>query len=274
MPQKSGNCVSVSQIRRNFAAMKRTAILLLLLAVLAVPAAAQEVTSRPRLLPEIQTAERCDSATIRLIDTPLESDSLSQAASFRPLVLCTPWSLGGPGMWSLHEGLNANVGFSVSVGLGKHSPSGAGFGEHFAAAYATPFGKDKRWVGALGFYVNRLDWDRFHNTEAGVAGLLGYRVNDRCSVYAYGTYNFLPDLSHGPNPYVMRYGAYPGGWGTAYPFDPYSQLRSSIGAAVEFKLGDDAFWSLVSIAVNCYLESRKENYEPPKTLGGGGNWPR
>lgn len=254
--------------------MKRPLILLQLLAALAVPAAAQEVNSLPKLADELLEEVHCDSAATALIAAPAETDSLLQPVPYRPLVLCTPWGLGDPGMWSLHEGLNANVGFSVSVGLGKNSPSGAGFGEHFAAAYATSFGKYKRWVGALGFYVNRLDWDRFHNTEAGVAGLLGYHVNDRCSLYAYGNYNILPTSPHGLTPYAMRYGVYPGGWGTAYPFDPYSQLRSSIGAAVEFKLGDDAFWSLVSIAVNCYLESRIENYEPPKTLGGGGNWPR
>lgn len=271
--------------------MKRFFIFILLLAAMAVPAVAQEDLVCPTLAHEIQEEVNRDSSAIHLIDTTIDTDSLSLDKSVRPYFLCSPWSLGGYGMWSLHEGLNANVGFSITAGLGKHSPRGVGFGEHFAAAYATSFGKDKRWFAALGFYANRFDWDRYHNTEAGLAGLLGYNLNDWCSLYTYGTYNFMPASTGNSSIYTLRYGAYPMGYGLGSTLDPYAQQRGRVGAAVDFKVGDDSFWAcIIGIALECVFQDKYhapngsafpsldslvrpfDHIDTPKSAGGGGNW--
>lgn len=271
--------------------MKRIALSTLLLTACAAPVAAQEDASRPKLAHEILEESRRDSQSARLIDMPVGTDSISRDVCDRQYLIYSPWALGGPAAWSLHEGLNASVGFSVTAGLGKHRPKGAGFGEHFAAAYATSFGKEKRWVGVLGLYANRFDWGSYHGTEAGFAGILGYNVNEWCNLYAYGTYNFVPRSDYGLHPCALRYGwgGYPMGYGSCTPFGPYGQLRGRIGAAAEFKIGSHA---AISIAVERDFYDQRQalpvapppvpdnNKRPfgvadvPNSAGGGGNWHR
>lgn len=177
------------------------------------------------------------------------------------------------GLGGLHEGLNVEVGFSVSAGLGKNRVKGAGFGEHIAAVYAMPFSKDKRWWGSFGVYGDRLDWGSYNRVEGGIEGMLGYRVNDRINLYVYGAYNFIPGRENGLNPYFgslpygycpygysagclpYGYGGYAyspygygyGGYGPCgygyggygpYGYGPYGNLRGRIGAAAEFKIGE------------------------------------
>lgn len=227
---------------------------LLLLPFVAVPlsaAAQSDSTATTKLTHELLAEARRDSAAVRIIDLPLAGspasrlDMMPAAAFYGPWV--APWGVGGPYAWSLHEGFNARVGFSVSAGLGKHRPKGAGFGEHFAAAYAVPFGKDKRWIGALGVYADRLDWGSYHRTEAGIAGIIGYSVNDWCNLYAYGAYNAIPGHASGPNPFALRYGGLGygcGPWGYGACLDPYANLRGRVGVAAEFKVSPSFSFSV------------------------------
>ena len=190
-----------------------------------VSAVADSVRRRPLLTHEILAA----------------ADTLQNADTGTTIAL--PWS-DGRYPWVLHEGFNAEVGMSVSASFGKNRRKGAGFGEHLAMAYAMPFGKDKRWVGAVGVYAARSDWGAWNQTEAVIAGLLGYRAADWCNLYVYGTYNFVPGGQHyGRYPYDGWYGCYGGPWGNAWntcPYDPYANLRGRIGAAAEFKIGRNA----------------------------------
>lgn len=196
-----------------------------------VPTSGDSLRRRPLLTHEILAASA---------DTLSVSDGES---------IALPWS---PGRypWRLHEGVNAEVGVSVSASFGKNRRKSAGFGEHLALAYAMPFGKDKRWLGAIGVYGARMDWGTWHQTEAGIAGILGYRAADWCNLYLYGSYNFVPGDSYcGRYPYYGCYGGYGGPWGSgwdAYPFDPYANFRGRIGAAAEFKIGRNAS---ISVAV-------------------------
>ena len=190
-----------------------------------VSAVADSVRRRPLLTHEILAA----AETLQNADTGT--------------TIALPWS-DGRYPWVLHEGFNAEVGMSVSASFGKNRRKGAGFGEHLAMAYAMPFGKDKRWVGAVGVYAARSDWGSWNQTEAGIAGLLGYRAADWCNLYVYGAYNFVPGGQHyGRYPYEGWYGCCGGPWGSAWstsPYDPYANLRGRIGAAAEFKIGRNA----------------------------------
>lgn len=188
-----------------------------------VLAPADSVRQRPLLTHEILAAAAADT-------TALPDEACDVALPLDP----------ARAPWALHEGLNAEVGMSVSASFGKNRRKGVGFGEYLTLAYAKPFGKDKRWMGAAGLYVSRADWGRWHQTEAGIAGMLGYRVNDWCNLYAYGAFNLAPGGQYGG---CYPYGGYCGGvgglWGgwDAYPYDPYARLRGKVGAAVEFKVG-------------------------------------
>lgn len=237
--------------------MKRLMHILFSIFAAAPVAVAQE--ERPRLAHDILAEEQHDAEGSVLVDLPM-GRSMSSQLDMLPSYSCTsPWTRGaGLGYWRLHEGLNAEVGFSVSGAFGKGSPQGVGLGEHIAAAYAMPFGKDKRWIGAFGISADRLDWGGYNSTTVGLNGLLGYHVNDRVNLYVWGTYNFVTRQSGGPNPYAYAYGpwgyspwGYGGyaGWGYGgygygpYGYGPYgydlnANLRSRIGAAAEFKLGD------------------------------------
>lgn len=259
---------SVSQFRCKFAPVKRIINILPLLFA-AVPVTAAQVDNdtisdnvvRPRLAHDILAEEQRESESALLVELPMGRSMRSQLDMAPSYAYTSPWAHGaGPGYWRLHEGFNAEVGFSVTGAFGKGSPKGAGFGEHIAAAYAMPFGRDKRWIGALGVYADRLDWGGYNRTEAGVSGMLGYHVNDWMDLYVYGSYNFIAGQDSGPNPYAYAYGPWGyspygyggyGAWGYGgygygpyacgygpYGYDPYGNLRARVGAAAQFKLGE------------------------------------
>ena len=137
---------------------------------------------------------------------------------------CSPWYMGtyGPS-WNLHEGFNAQLSMSLSAGLGKHAPSGVGFGQSAAFAYALPL--NQRFSLAAGVYAQHMDWGAYRNTDVGFSAVLGYKVNDVVSLYAYGTKSFKPKddfRSVGYFPLYMDY------------------VRDRIGAMAEFKIGENA----------------------------------
>ena len=137
---------------------------------------------------------------------------------------CSPWYMGtyGPS-WYLHEGFNAQLSMSISAGIGKHAPSGVGFGQSAAFAYALPL--SKRFSLAAGVYAQNMDWGAYHNTDVGFSAVLGYKVNDVVSLYAYGTKSFKPKDDFRSVGYFPMYMDY---------------VRDRIGAMAEFKIGENA----------------------------------
>lgn len=125
--------------------------------------------------------------------------------------------------WRLHEGFNAQFGMSLSAAFGHGAPRGVGFGQHAAFAYALPAGK--RLSFAAGVYAANMDWGGLRRTEGGVAGIIGYRLSDAVSLYAYATKRFTPDE------YGHRCGMFP-----VFLYEP----KERIGAMAEIKLGKSA----------------------------------
>ncbi len=147
---------------------------------------------------------------------------------------CAPWDYGlyGP-TWRLHEGFNAQFALSLTAAFGHGAPSGVGFGQSAALAYALPLGK--RFDVAAGVYAAHLDWGGYQRTEGGFAALLRYRLTDRVSLYAYGSKRFLPTRH-------LRQDFFP-----LYLPAP----KDRIGAMAEFKIGSNAMIQ-VSVERNSY----------------------
>ncbi|MGM9687782.1 MAG: hypothetical protein ACI3YD_01910 [Alloprevotella sp.] len=159
-----------------------------------------------------------------------------------PMLPTSPWGYAwlpdawGLSPWPLHEGMNAQFGMSLSVGLGKHAPKGVGFGQSAALAYVLPL--NNRWSLAAGVYARNMDWGGWHTTDGGVTGIIGYQLSEVVSLYAYGSKSFLPtDRS-----FRFRHALAP-----TYLFEPKERL----GAAAEFKLGEKAVIG-VSVEHNKY----------------------
>lgn len=141
-----------------------------------------------------------------------------------------PPSAGFPcGGWRLHEGFNAQLGMSLSVGVGRHAPRGAGFGQNAAFAYVLPL--SRRFSAAAGVMVDRLDWGRYSYTDASVAAALRFEATERFSLYAYAAHSLTP-ASHRPWSYLR---------------DPFSAPpRERVGVMGELKLGENA---MISVSV-------------------------
>ena len=152
--------------------------------LLASPAAAQEAR-------EVRTVP--DSVAAAQVAAPADSIAAQSENYYpiTPLFACSSplfselsFMGGGPGglVWPLHEGFNAAFSASVTAGLGKHAPRGAGWGQTAAFAYMMPLGKKFSFAG--GVYADHFTWGPFGFTDVGLAAQLGYRVNDRVALYA------------------------------------------------------------------------------------------
>ena len=170
-----------------------------------------------------------------IISLPIATEAFSPFS--RPLF---PLAATGLGLydWRLHEGFNAQLGMDVTVAFGKNAPSGAGFGQHMAMAYALPL--SKRFTAAIGIYGNNFDWGSSSQREAGIAATIGYRVNDAINVYAYGSKTFFSSGTFG-----LR-GMYP-------PLYRFPSER--IGAMAEFKIGENA---------SIHISVEHQSYDVPK----------
>lgn len=169
----------------------------------------------------------------------LASDTIAPASGevalpwFEPSLTAGGYGLAGCGLcgglyapaWRLHEGFNAELGLSLSAGLGKHAPRGVGFGQTAAFAYLLPV--TKRLSVAAGIFASNMDWGAWRRTDAGVAGVMAYQLSDRVSLYAFGSKTFLP-REEGFNK-------------RRDPFPLFFDLpRDRFGAAAEFKIGNNA----------------------------------
>ena len=204
--------------------MKRT-FFLLILVLLSWKPTLQAQTVEDKLATDSVMIEKSDLAVDSMVTNvplPLPRPVFSLAAP--GFDGCSPWYMGtyGPS-WYLHEGFNAQLSMSISAGIGKHAPSGVGFGQSAAFAYALPL--SKRFSLAAGVYAQNMDWGAYHNTDVGFSAVLGYKVNDVVSLYAYGTKSFKPKDDFRSVGYFPMYMDY---------------VRDRIGAMAEFKIGENA----------------------------------
>lgn len=86
--------------------------------------------------------------------------------------------------WTLHKGLNVNLGASVFAALGKGAPQGAGFAQDLSMMYALPL--TKRLTLAIGGWVSNAYWAHDRFTDAGVSAVLGYKFDEHWEAYVYG----------------------------------------------------------------------------------------
>ena len=128
------------------------------------------------------------------------------------------------GLWGLHEGFNASLDMSVAASFGKHRFPGVGFGTGVSAMYVHSL-TDRLVLAAGGFY-DRLSWNGFNRNRFGINLMLGYKLTDRLSVYAYGSKAFSPGR---------------GGW---IPMPWADNFSSRFGGMLHFKLSDAASISL------------------------------
>lgn len=154
--------------------MKRVFIIMLLAAVSALPARAAAV-----------------SAVGDSVEAPAATDSASAMLMPR-LWMPEPFYLSP---WQLHEGLNAQMGMSVSVGFGRHAPRGAGIGSSMAFVYAKPVGDRLSLTG--GVSMDSMNWGSWRERNATVAATAGYRVSDCLSLYAFGSHSLTPRSVYG-----------------------------------------------------------------------------
>ena len=122
-------------------------------------------------------------------------------------------------LFSLHEGLNARISMSATVGLGGHHPSGVGFGRDINLVYAPLSGKQLNYAVTAGTSV--FNWGGIHYNQAGIGGLLNYAASDKLSFSLEG----YKDLIH-PKPFLS--------------YDPMRR-DSYIGGTVNLKFFDNIF---------------------------------
>lgn len=115
--------------------------------------------------------------------------------------------------WTLHKGLNVNLGASVFAAFGKGAPKGAGFAQDLSMMYALPL--TKRLTLAIGGWVSNAYWAHDRFTDAGVSAVLGYKFDEHWEAYVYGR----KSLVNKPIP---------------YRFCTMDDLGDRIGAAVKY----------------------------------------
>lgn len=106
------------------------------------------------------------------------------------------WNGYDNGVFPLHEGFNALLSMSATVGLGGHHPSGVGFGRDISLAYASPLGK--RTTYAVAANTSAFNWGGFHYNQAAVGGSLNYALGDKVWVSVEGYKNLVRPKSYLP----------------------------------------------------------------------------
>lgn len=129
--------------------------------------------------------------------------------------------------WTLHKGLNVNLGASVFAAFGKRAPKGAGFAQDLSMMYALPL--TKRLTLAIGGWVSNAYWAHDRFTDAGVSAVLGYKFDEHWEAYVYGR----KSLVNKPLP---------------YRFCTMDDLGDRIGAAVKYNFSP-SFCVQVSVSM-------------------------
>jgi len=127
--------------------------------------------------------------------------------------------------WQLHEGLNVNLGLSVTGSFGKGSSHGTAFAQNIAMMYA--FSLSPKLSLALGGYFSNVYYGRGSSRDGGVNAVMGYKFNDRWEAYLYGQKSVakrkMPLLLYDINGLGDRIGA-----AVKYNFSPRFSIRLSV----------------------------------------------
>lgn len=219
--------------------------------------AAAVYTSSAQTAEPIPVVGAEEAAPIEAAEAAQASDSL--VSSYEPLVLpiytpstnlYSPWNYGfrgyglrgfSPwsnwGAWQLHEGFNAQVGMNVSTAFGKYAPSGTGFGQNIAVAYAKTL--SPQWAIAVAAYGSNMDWGSWDRKEIGVSAVVRYKANDWLNLYGYASKNIREKGSLSP----YEYGLSPF-YAMGSPYYMMGNPSTRVGATAEFKLSERAFISV------------------------------
>lgn len=130
--------------------------------------------------------------------------------------------------WTLHRGLNLNLGASVFAAFGKGAPKGAGFSQDLSVMYAVPL--TKHLSLAVGGWVNNAYWAHDRFTDAGLSAVLGYKFDEHWEAYVYARKSLVSK----PLP---------------YRFCSMDDLGDRIGAAVKYNFSP-SFSMQVSVSVS------------------------
>ncbi len=192
--------------------MKERINLFVILVLLLVSgrAMAQEVT---HLRPVAQTAGTPQEGYMK--PAPIDTAGLGPVELLPRLWMPEPCYLSP---WSLHEGLNAQLGMDVSVAFGHSMRHPVGIGTTAAFVYAMPI--TSRLAAGAGIVTRTMDWGGWRERYASLLGVAAYRVNDYINIYAFGTKRLVPEAQ------MHRYGDGP---------------AETIGGAAGFSLGRHAF---------------------------------
>ncbi len=102
--------------------------------------------------------------------------------------------------YGLHQGLNVDLDASAFATFGHNVPHRGGFSQTMNALYLTPLTKDNRlWLGAGG-YISHFNWGSDQYADAGLYGMLDYRINPHWEAYVYGQLS-LSNNNRGYNPW-------------------------------------------------------------------------
>ena len=128
--------------------------------------------------------------------------------------------------WSLHRGLNLNLGASVFTQLGKHAHHGAGFAQSLSTMYAVPL--THKLTLAVGGYFSNIYWTHNNYRDAGLNAVLGYQLKENWETYIYAQKSlvknrFIPYSIYDMNALGDRIGA-----AVKYNFNPYISLQISV----------------------------------------------
>ena len=225
-------------------------LLLLSFAFVCLPVLAQSQGERVDTLVSASPDVATNTEAEILMDLPVSPtpyDLCYSPVSFYPSPFAFHPSPCGfsPFSWRLHQGFNAQLSMNVTTAFGKGAPSGVGFGQSIALAYAAPV--SKKVNVAVGVHAQNMDWGAYHHNNVGVSAAVTYRPNENVYVTGYVVKNFGPrrpvrphqpcaslyplrpsTLAFGPSPYTM----YP------YYFEDYSMR---IGASADFKIGEHSY---------------------------------
>ena len=150
-----------------------------------------------------------------------------------------------PFSWPLHQGFNAQLSMNVTSAFGSGAPSGVGFGQSIALAYAAPV--SKKVNVAVGVHAQNMDWGTYHHNNVGVSAAVTYRPNENVYVTGYVVKNFGPRRVRPiSNPCASLYPLRP----ATLAFGPqrfspnpyfYDDFSTRIGASAEFKIGEHSY---------------------------------
>jgi hypothetical protein len=223
---------------------------LLLSAVVCLPALAQSQGEEVDTLvsASVDAPDVAESETLIALPLPPSSYDLChypQTFCYSPFAFHPSPCGFTPFSWRLHQGFNAQLSMNVTSAFGKGAPSGVGFGQSIALAYAAPV--SKKVNVAVGVHAQNMDWGAYHHNNVGVSAAVTYRPNDNVYVTGYVVMNFGPrrvrptytpcaslyplrpaSLAFGPQRFLPH----------PYLYDDFS---TRIGASADFKIGEHSY---------------------------------